>query len=90
MKVRYSSRALEDLDHIRQYISKDNTSAAWVVASFIRHSIRTLEHFPYRGRATEIEGVRRLVVPNYPYIVYYKTESKQVIVLNILHSAQNH
>lgn len=89
MKLKYSPRALEDLENIRLYINKDNPSAAWVVASFIRRSARTLEDFSYRGRATEIQGVRRLVVTNYPYVVYYKPEGERVIILNILHTSQS-
>lgn len=89
MKLRYSLRALEDLENIRRYISKDNPSAAWVVASFIRRSIRSLEDFPYRGRATEIEHVRRLVVTNYPYVVYYKPDGKYIIILSVLHAVQD-
>lgn len=89
MKLRYTPRALHDLEHIRLYIEKDNPSAAWVVASFIRRSLRTLEQFPHQGRATDRTPVRRLIVTNYPYLVYYKVEADEVIVLNILHTAQD-
>ena len=43
MRVRYSARSIEALDEIRRYISNDNPNAAWVVASFIRQTIRHLE-----------------------------------------------
>ena len=71
MRVRYSPRSIEALDEIRRYISKHNPNAAWVVASFIRQTIRHLEVWPFQGRATERENVRRIVVINYPYVVYY-------------------
>ena len=90
MKLKYSPRALEDIERIRQYISKENPSAAWVVASFIRRSIRSLEDFPFRGRATEIHGVRRLAVTNYPYVVYYKPNEKFISILYVRHTAQDH
>ena len=41
-RLRYSPRSIEALDDIQHYISKDNPSAAWVVASFIRQSIGVL------------------------------------------------
>ena len=46
--------------------------AACVVASFIRRSIKALEEWPHSGRATEKEQVRRLVISNYPYLIYYR------------------
>jgi toxin ParE1/3/4 len=88
MRVRYSPRSIEDLDSIRLHISKDNPKAAWVVASFIRRSIAVLQEWPYHGRATEKENVRRLVVMNYPYVVYYRV-GDDVLILTVMHSAQN-
>jgi toxin ParE1/3/4 len=88
MRVRYSPRAIEDLENIRVYVTKDNPKAAWVVASFIRRSIAVLEEWPYHGRATEKENVRRLVVMNYPYVVYYRVID-DVVILTVTHSARN-
>lgn len=89
MKLQYTPRAIRDLDGIRKYIEKDNPSAAWVVASFIRRSIRSLEDMPYQGRATETEDVRRLTVMNYPYVVYYRVKDTSVAVLSVRHTARN-
>lgn len=88
MRLRYLRQAVADLDDIRSYIEKDNASAAWVVASFIRRSITVLEDWPYSGRATEREGIRRHVVMNYPYVVYYRVDGKQVTILRIMHSTR--
>jgi addiction module RelE/StbE family toxin len=87
MRVRYSPRSIEDLENIRGHITKDNPKAAWVVASFIRRSIAVLQEWPYHGRATEKENVRRLVVMNYPYVVYYHV-GEDVLILTVAHSAQ--
>ena len=67
--------------------AKDNASAAWVVASFIRQSIDVLTKWPYRGRATEKEDIRRLVVTNYPYVVY--VNDHRVLILTVMHTAQD-
>ena len=88
MRVRYSLRSIEDLDGIRRHITKDNPEAAWVVASFIRRSIGSLSEWPFSGRATEKENVRRIVVTNYPYVVYYQV-SDEVLILTVRHSAQS-
>ena len=89
MKVRYLPRAIKDLENIRRYIAKDNPSAAWVVASFIRSSIRSLVNMPHRGRATEEKNVRRLVVTNYPYVVNYRVQGKDIVILTVMHARQN-
>ena len=34
-----------------------------------------------------VRGVRRLVVTNYPYVVYYEVAGDQVIILSILHAS---
>jgi toxin ParE1/3/4 len=88
MKMRYAPRAVQDLDDIRRYIEKDNPKAAWVAASFIKRSIAVLEDWPYHGRATEKENVRRLVVMNYPYVVFYRVDD-EVIILSVRHQARN-
>ena len=88
MKLRYSPRSIEDLDSIRLHISEDNPKAERVVASFIRRSIAVLQEWPYHGRATEKENVRRLVVMNYPYVVYYRV-TDTVLILTVMHTAQN-
>lgn len=90
MRVRYSPHSIQDLDDIRNYIRKDNPKAAWVVASFIRRSIRVLEEWPYHGRATEKKNVRRLVVTNYPYVVYYFVRAGEgAVILSVMHSARD-
>ena len=88
MKVRYHRDALADLDTIRRYIARDNPDAAWVVASFIRRSIKTLEDWPHSGRATEKEHVRRLVVANYPYVIYYRV-TDEVLIVAVTHAARD-
>ena len=89
MNLRYTPRAIQNLDDIRAYIGKDNPDAAWVVGSFIRRSISFLKEFPYHGRATEKENVRRLVVTNYPYVVFYAVANDEVVILSVRHTAQN-
>ena len=88
MSIRFTRRAIKNLDDIREYISRDNPNAAWVVASFIRRSINVLEEWPHHGRATEKKDVRRLAVANYPYVVYYMVRSNNVLILHVRHSSR--
>lgn len=87
MKVRYSPRAVRDIENIRTYISQDNPDASWVVASFIKRSISYLHEWPYSGRATDKTNVRRLVVTNYPYAIYYRV-GDEVVILAVMHTSR--
>lgn len=89
MRIRYSPRAIQNLDDIREYIHKNNPKAAWVVGMFLRKSISILKELPYCGRATDKERVRRLVVTNYPYAVYYTVVDEEVLILSVMHTAQD-
>jgi plasmid stabilization system protein ParE len=49
-----------------------------------RHrSIRSLETFPGLGRLTMLAVVGELVVPNYPYRIYYRVEGEKIWILHI-------
>jgi plasmid stabilization system protein ParE len=49
-----------------------------------------LADFPFSGRAQSVEGVRKLVVRKYPYLVYYTVdqEADEVNILTIQHAAK--
>ena len=43
---------------------------------------------PYRGRSGRLEGSRELVVPQLPYIVFYRVFEKRVAIIGIVHGSQ--
>ena len=89
MRLQYSRAAIQNLESIREYITKDNPRSAWVVASFVRRSIHVLERWPYHGRAANQKDVRMLVVTNYPYAVYYRVKAHEVEILAVRHTARD-
>ncbi len=88
MNVVFSPRALTDLRGIQAYIAYDNVAAAARVANRIRSLIDLLPHHPQIGERYRGGPRRRLVVPNYPYCIYYRIaeESDQIIILTIQHT----
>jgi addiction module RelE/StbE family toxin len=90
MRVRFAERAVQDLKDLSEYIKVDSPGAALRVRSAILDSIAMLSRFPEIGRAQEIVGVRKLVVRKYPYVIYYRIDppNRIVVVLAIQHSAQ--
>jgi addiction module RelE/StbE family toxin len=55
----------------------------------IERSVRRLVDHPQSGRPGRVEGTRELVVPGTPYVIVYRVEADQIIVvLRVLHGAQ--
>jgi len=75
---------------IAEYIRERDPSAALRVRAAIYRSLQNLIAHPYLGRVQKTEGVRKLVIRRYPYLVYYivNRSEDEVIVLNVKHAAQ--
>jgi toxin ParE1/3/4 len=90
MKLRFSPQPIQDLIHIADYIRERNPAASLRVRAAILDSLQNLILFPEIGRRQSVEGVRKLVTRNYPYLVYYTVDSaaEEIIILSIQHPAR--
>lgn len=90
MKLFLDAKAVEDLEHIFDWIAAENPSAANAVISRIFASIERLALFPMIGRDGQAAGTREWVVPRLPYIVVYQADSGHDVlrVIAIFHAAQ--
>ncbi len=90
MKLRFTPRATGDLAAIADYIRTHSPNGAARVRDAILHSLQTLILFPLVGRPQAVEGVRKLVVRKYPYLVYYSVDevAEEIIILTIQHPAR--
>jgi len=85
-RVVWSPRALDDIDSIASYISRDSTAYASAVVAKIIRATRTLKRFPFAARVVpefEIESIRELFV--YSYRVIYRVEPSTVTVVAVIH-----
>ena len=91
MKIRYTRKALAQLDQIYLYIEARNPSAAKRVKARIKQAIQRLARHPYSCRATQHRGIRVLSVVRFPYLVFYSVDdvAREVHVLRIRHGAQD-
>lgn len=87
MKVRYSRRALLQLDQIHTYTSQHNPRAANAVIERIEELCEKLGEFPGMGHKTEHPHVRALSVVRYPYVIFYTLilEADEVLILRVRH-----
>jgi plasmid stabilization system protein ParE len=60
------------------------------VRAAIYKSLQDLILFPHAGRAQRTEGVRKLVTPQYRYLIYYTVDeiADEIVILSIKHPAQ--
>jgi toxin ParE1/3/4 len=87
MRLRYTERAIADLEEIQSYISRHNPIAARAVGGRIKDAIELLADFPRLGRPSLIRGARVLLAAATPYAVYYSvnTRAGAVTILHVRH-----
>jgi toxin ParE1/3/4 len=85
MKVRYSPRALQQLEEIHRYIARHNPRAAKTVIARIEELCAKLGDFPGMGTLTDNPSVRTLPVVRYPYVYQLIAEADEVRILRIRH-----
>lgn len=79
--------AIADLLAIIDYISDDNPDAAQALKDEIEAKTSRLPEHPQMYRVGRVDGTREMVVrPN--YIVIYSDDSSAVVILRVLHAAQ--
>jgi plasmid stabilization system protein ParE len=90
MKLRFTRRAIRNIETIADYIHERNPAASERVRASIYDSLQDLILFPYIGRAQQAKGVRKFVTRKYRYIVYYTVDESagEIIILNVKHPAQ--
>jgi toxin ParE1/3/4 len=85
-QVRWSPRAVEDLESIAQYIAVDSTAYAAAVVTTILTTTRNLSRFPFAGRIVpELgdENIRERFA--YSYRIIYRIENEIITVATIVH-----
>ena len=82
MIVDYSTRALRDLERIAIYLAEHNPAARKRILVEIRNTINGLELFPELGRLVRGQQ-RKLAVPRTAYLVFYRIEGEEVLILHV-------
>ncbi|MEK6333450.1 MAG: type II toxin-antitoxin system RelE/ParE family toxin [Acidobacteriota bacterium] len=85
-RVVWSPRALDDIDSIASYISRDSTAHASSVVAKIIRATRTIRQFPLAGRMVpefEDESLRERFV--YSYRIIYRVDGQIVTVAAVIH-----
>ncbi len=89
MEITWRRRALEDLEAARRYIAAANPHASRRVMATILAAVARLGEAPEIGRPGRVSGTRELVISRTPYIVAYSVIGGELVVLDVLHGAQD-
>jgi len=87
MRVKWSRKALLNLDYAVEYIAGDNPTAAAEVAQRIWDVSQMLADQPGMGRLGRVAGTRELVISGLPYILPYIEKAGAVIILRVMHTS---
>jgi toxin ParE1/3/4 len=79
--------AADDLEQIALYLKANDPAFAHSTVVKIYEAV-PLRRFPNRGRAGLHKDTRELVVSDLPYLVVYQVLPDAVMVLRIVHGAQ--
>ena len=90
MTVRYSRRALRQLDEIFAYVAVDDRRAAASIVARIEALVHLIVRHPTIGRPTDLEGVRVFRAAPYPYLIFYRTDptTGAVTILRVRHTSR--
>jgi toxin ParE1/3/4 len=87
MRVVWTQTALRGVASAYDYLTTFNPVAARVLAADILTAGDSLSHFPHRGRPVAGTGLREIVAI-VPYVLRYRIEAQQVVILSIRHAAR--
>ena len=89
MTLRYTKRALADLDRILSYTARHSPQGASNLVSRIESVIQSLDAHPRSGRTTSRRNVRLRVAGDYPYLIFYRVlRDGDVSIVHIRHAAR--
>lgn len=88
MEVRWSARALADLEAIQDCLLDRSPAAALRMVTVLRRAAGNLSTMAQRGRPGRWPGTRELVVPDTPYLIPYRVRGEVVEILCIFHGAR--
>jgi plasmid stabilization system protein ParE len=90
MRVRYTPRARGDIAGIADYLVERSPAGARAVEARIRWTVQLLADYPKSGRPLEQRrDVRVMPVVRYPYLIFYRVDAGEIVVLHIRHGARN-
>ena len=88
MRLRYTPRALAELEQILADITVHSPQGASRVQARIQNITDLLLRHPRAGQLTNL-SMRRIIVTPYPYLIFYEPTDDEVVIVGVRHSARD-
>lgn len=88
MRIRWLRAALQNLDAEADFIALDDPVAARQVVQRVLAAGALLAEHPGLGRPGRVAGTRELVVPKTRYLVPYRVQNQQIVILRVFHTSR--
>ena len=88
MNVRWTSLAESDLVGQCTHIAQEDPCLANRIGTEVLARVVALADHPFRGRSGRVDGTRELPLPGLPWIAVYTVSDDAVVILRLLHGAQ--
>jgi toxin ParE1/3/4 len=89
VKLRYSKRALEQIDKTLEHVAERSPSGAARIEARISAMLALVQIQPHAGVKTRLSGVRRIFLTPYPYLIDYHAGEDEIVVLRFRHTSRN-
>lgn len=87
MRVKWTLKALANLDDAVEFIAADKPTAAADIAQKIWDAGKMIGRQPGMGRPGRVPGTRELVIPGLPYVLPYVEKEGVVFILRVMHTS---
>ncbi|MCF6248325.1 MAG: type II toxin-antitoxin system RelE/ParE family toxin [Desulfobacula sp.] len=87
MPVKWTRKALLNLDQAIEYIASDKPMAAAEAGAKVWNAAKMLADHPGIGRPGRVAGTREFVIQGLPYILPYVERNSVVYILRVMHTA---
>ena len=87
MRVKWTRKALVNLENAVEFIAADKPTAAADVVLKIWNAAKMLAGQPGMGRPGRVPGTRELVIPGLSYILPYVEKEGAVFILRVMHTS---
>lgn len=88
MTIIWGKKAYHDLAGIADYLAGLSSEAAENTIDRIQKTVLMLAEFPNMGTKVDETGLRRLVVSDTPYVIFYRVLPERVSIRAIFHTSQ--
>jgi toxin ParE1/3/4 len=89
LKLVWADEARRDRFELIGFVETQSLINAIELDDRLDEAAEQLIPFPHSGRPGRVRGTRELVVADAPYILVYAVEEREVVILRVIHGAQD-